>query len=176
MTQFLLKEEMNLFVGDDPDASNHLTLSELALPKLEETNFDFQGGGAAFGLNMKGGGFKPLAASFKLAGVNLDVMKYFQLDETNTPFTALSAMRDQLTGALKPAKAIINGRLGTIEEDAFKKGEMSQHDYGITGIVHYELHIDGKELYYFDWARGIVRVDGVDKRAKVRSMLNIPGA
>lgn len=177
MSYMLIEEQGNLFVGDaDPNASLHLVLAEIALPKLEENFTEHNGGGAVMGLDI-GVGYKSLSASFKLVGHQDHVMKHFGLgSRVNQSFTYRGAMRDRVSGELKKAVAVITGRLATVEPETFKRGELKHHDYEIKGITRYELKVGGNELYLFDFVSSTWRIGGVDENADVRSILNIPGA
>lgn len=168
----LIMEAVNLFCGDhDPSASKHLTLSEMMLPNLQETFADHHAGGSKVKIEIPVG-IEKLESSFKLVGHDPALLSMFGLGATALKkFTGYSVLRDQRTGEAKKLMAIIQGRLGKIEGEAYKRGELQHHDYAIGGIVHYEQHIDGQEKVYWDFFSGDWRIDGVEQNADERAIL-----
>ena len=75
----------------------------------------------------------------------------------------------------KDVVAVMEGRLTKVEGEAMKKGDLSGHDYTISGIWFYRLSIGGTELYQISIDPPRRRVAGVDHFAGVRSALRIPG-
>lgn len=173
----LITEAMNLFVGDDdPANSKHLTLMSTKLPTMEEVTQTHHGGGAVGEIEVGGLGLKALQITFKLAGKDPQVMRQFGLGSRSVmPYTAYGAIRDKRTGTYQELKVIAEGRLGRIEDDEFKRGELQGQDHVINEIMHYEVHWGGAELWFYDWKTTTWRVDGVSQNAAVRNILRIPG-
>jgi uncharacterized protein len=174
MSTMLTMEQVNLFAGDaDPSKSKHLTISELKLPDLAETFVDHNAGGSRVGIEI-GMGIEKLTAPFKLNGVDPDMIKHFGLGtRIFENFTAYGVLLDQRTGVRKEAKALMNGRLGRAAPDTFQKGDLLGFDYAINSIMHYELHIDGEELIFFDFFTNGWRVGGVDQNSDINRILRI---
>ena len=175
MSDINIMEAANLFCGDhDPTASKHLTLSELQLPNLQEIFADHHAGGSLVGIEVPVG-IEKMVASFKLLGEDPELMGQFGLSGRGSKrYTAYGVIRSRRTGNAIQSKAIMEGRLGKVEGEAFKRGEARSHDYGINGIVHYELHIGGQEKLYWDFFTAEWRVDGVRQNADEARMLNLP--
>lgn len=171
---FYMMEAANLFCGDhDPTASKHLTLTELQLPALNEIFQDHLPGGSKFQIEI-GLGVEKLLPTFKLAGTDPDVLSLFGLGtRIKNTFTAYGVIRDQRTGNALEAKAIIGGRLGSIEAETFQRGEMHGHDYAINAVTHYELWWAGKEKFYMDFFASEWRVDGVSQNSAENRILRI---
>jgi P2 family phage contractile tail tube protein len=175
MSNIFLMEAANMFVGDeDPTASKHLTLDEMALPKLEEITQDHHPGGSLVQVEVSLGVSK-LEPSFKLAGWDPQVLSEFGLGaRARKKFTCYGSIRNKREGTLIEVKAIIEGRLGTVEPDAFKRSELQGHQYAIKEVMHYELFFDGGEKYYWDFFTTDWRVDGKSQNADERSILRVP--
>ncbi len=172
--KFLVLEAVNLFCGDhDPTASKHLTITELQLPNLQEKYQDHHPGGSRVAIEI-GLGIDKLAATFKLAGFDPELYTQFGVgSRSKNTFTGYGVLRDKRSGAVSQAKAVMRGRLGQIEADAFQRGELTGHNYGINEILHYELHIAGKEILYWDFFTQVLRQDGIDQNADERRILGI---
>lgn len=171
---FFVMEAANLFCGDhDPEASKHLTLTELQLPTLQEMYQDHHPGGSRVAIEV-GLGIEKLTATFKLAGFDPDLYTQFGVnDRAQNTFTAYGVLRNKRTGAQSQAKAIMRGKLGQIEADAFQRGELAGHNYGINEILHYELYVGGAEKLYWDFFTQEFRQDGRDQNATERRLLGI---
>jgi P2 family phage contractile tail tube protein len=176
MSTIYLMEAANLFCGDDdPTASKHLTLTELQLPNLQEAYQDHQPGGSRVQIEVAVG-IQKLEASFKLAGWDPDLLAQFGLGASaRKKFTAYGVIRNKRSGAAIEAKAVLEGRLGAASPEAFTRGEMQGFDYSISEILHYELHFEGTETYYWDFFTSDWRVNGVSQNADERTILRIPG-
>lgn len=173
---FLIMEAANLFCGDhDPKASKHLTLAEIQLPNLQEAYQDHHPGGSPVGIEVAVG-VQKLEPTFKLAGSDPDLLTQFGIGSRyKKNFTAYAVLRDKRTGEAIEQKAIIEGRIGKIEGEAFKRGEMQSHDYAINEVTHYELWIGGKEKFYWDFFTAEYRLDGVSQNSDERDILRING-
>ena len=176
MSNLYVMEAANLFVGDhDPTKSLHLQLTELALPNMEEMFQDHHPGGSRTQIEVAVG-INKLTSSFKLAGWNPDVMSQFGLGEkARRMFTGYGVIRDKRAGTAIEAKAILEGRLGKNEAEAFQRGELQGHDYAINEVMHYELWFNGEEKYYWDFFSTEWRVNGVAQNADELSILGISG-
>lgn len=167
-------EAVNLFAGDhDPTASKHLTITEMQLPNLQEMYQDHHAGGSKVQIEVAVG-IQKLEPTFKLTGWDPDLLVQFGLGSGRTKvFTAYGVIRNKRTGEAIEAKAIIEGRLGKIEAEAFQRGELQAHDYAINEVVHYELWFADREKLYWDFFSTDWRLDGVSQNADERSILRI---
>jgi len=125
MSNIYIMEAANLFCGDEnPTASKHLTLTELQLPNLQEITQDHHPGGSRVQIEVALG-IQKLEASFKLAGWDPDLLTQFGLGATaRKKFTAYGSVRDKRNGVAIEAKAVLEGRLGTANPEAFQRGEL----------------------------------------------------
>lgn len=170
-----IMEAANLFCGDtDPSKSNHLTLSELKLPSLEENLVDHVAGGAPVGVEIDTH-INKLEASFNLAGWSTNVMTMIgQSTVAAQTFTAYGVIRDRRSGKAIEAKAIIGGRLSKVSPAAFKRGDLQHHEYAIRSIMHYDLFMEGIEIYAWDFFLNQRRIGGIDINADLNQILRIP--
>jgi P2 family phage contractile tail tube protein len=167
-------EAVNLFCGDDdPNASKHLTLSELKLPDLTETFADHKPGGGRVGIEIAVG-VEKLNAPFKLNGFDPQLLTQFGLNaRVSNNYTAYGVIKDQRTGRSIEQKALIEGRLGKVAGDAFQHGELQGYEYAIHGITHYEFYFDGQEKVFWDFFTNIWRIDGTDQNAETNAILRL---
>jgi P2 family phage contractile tail tube protein len=172
----IVHEATNLFVGDDgPNNSKHLNLDTIKLPTLEEVTQTFYPGGGIGEIEVGGLGLKALESTFKIKGYDPQIMSQFGLgSRERKPFTVYGAARDKTGNKAKELKAIMRARLGRIDGDELKRGDLMGHDHKLHEVWHYELYWDGVEKYYYDFERNIWRVDGIDQNADVNNILRIP--
>jgi len=135
MSTIYIMEAANLFCGDhDPTASMHLTLADLKLTPLQEMYQDHHAGGSRVHIEVALG-IQKLEPTFKLNGWDPDLLTQFGLGSARSKvFTAYGVVRDKRTGAALEAKAILEGRLGKIEPDAFQRGELQGHDTNARNV------------------------------------------
>lgn len=171
-----IMEAANLFAGDhDPTKSKHLTLTELQLPALQEMYQDHHPGGSPVGIEVAVG-VQKLEPTFKLSGWDPDLLTQFGVgSRTKRVFTAYGVIRNKRTGEAIEAKAVIEGRLGKVEGEAFRRGEMQSHDYAINEVTSYALWFNGQEKFYWDFFTAEYRLDGVSQNADERNILRIGG-
>ena len=77
----------------------------------------------------------------------------------------MGVVRDKKTGRALEAKTIIEARMTAIKPDEFKRGDMYGHDHELSEVMHYELHFDGNEKFYFDFWTNAKRINGTDHNA-----------
>ena len=176
MSTLYILESANLFCGDaDPTKSKHLTIQELKLPALQAQYQDHMAGGAPVGIEIETGINKP-EPSFKLVGHDPDLLRQFGLgSRIRHTYTAYSVVVDRKTGRKIERKAIIEGRLGKMEEDAFKKGDLIATDYSINEVMHYEVWFDKQEMLYWDFFTNTWRINGSDENSDTNRILRVTG-
>ncbi len=168
---------VNLYVGDEgPETSSkHLLLEEFKLPSIEEQVESFRPGGVDLEYEVPVG-LNKLEASFKFKGMDPHTMGYFGIGYgERRRFTAYGALFNETDGAWKDAVAVIEGRLGQVEGDAWKKGDLAGQDYKISSIWFYRLSIGGEEIYQIGVNPPVRIVRGVDHYARTRDLLRIRG-
>jgi len=110
-----------------------------------------------------------------LNGWDPDLLTQFGLGSSRSKvFTAYGVIRDKRTGAALEARAILEGRLGKIEPDAFQRGELQGHEYAINEVMHYELWFADKEKLYWDFFATDWWIDGVSQNDDERRILRVP--
>lgn len=164
----------NLFCGDhDPTKSKHLTLDSLKLPSLEEEYAEHKPGGALVGVEF-GLGIKKFEPTFKLAGFDPDLLTQFGLSSRiRNVFTAYGVITDRRSGREIEARAVMEGRLGKVAPDEFKRGDLMGHDYAVNEMMHYAFYFDGKEKIFWDFFENAWRVDGVDQNRGSNAILRV---
>lgn len=175
MSTLYVIEAANLFCGDhDAQNSKHLAIQELKLPTLQAIYSDHHAGGARVQIEIEVG-VQKLEPSFKLVGFDPNLLVQFGVGtKLKRLYTAYGQVLDRRTGQSMELKALMEGRLGKVEGDAFQRGELMAHDYAINEVTHYELHFNGQEKLYWDFFSNSWRVDGVDENAAQNTILRVP--
>lgn len=168
-------EAANLFMGDhDPEADNALTLETIQLPALEQTMIEYNPGGGIGAANFATTMLGALAMPFKLRGMDPDRIGLFGLGSNRRRiFTGYGAVRNKRDNTGIKAKFIVEGVIGSISATEFARGSGIDFDYKIAEVVNYQLWMDEREVYYYDWFNKVFRVDGVDEYAETRSLLGL---
>lgn len=148
----------------DPSKANWLNLESVKIPMLQEKTTETSGGGAAISLRMGMGIFEPIDFTFKLRGINPDVMnKLMPPGRVRRSYTVRGNVRDIEGNRQFPLEAVLRGRMTKVDMGEFSRESGVSTDYQIDEIVFYQLMLDGKEKYYIDQfvGPGGIRIDGV---------------
>jgi len=169
-------EEANLFCGagaSDSAHSNHLILTELKLPGLDQQYVDHRGSGSPVAIELSTI-MGRLECTFMLVGFTPQVMELLRSwSATSQWFTAYGVIRDQVTGDLAQAAAAIKGQLARVDPQNWRRGDILHTAYSIRAIRHYELQIAGEQIYYWDFAENTFIVDNIDQNLQINSYLNV---
>src|SRR5215207_2818450 len=170
-----LMEAANLFCGDaDPSLSNHLTISDLKLPELAENYVDHRPGGAPLAVEIDTH-MNRLESTFTLAGWQPQVQTMIGLSTTaNQVFTAYGVIRDRRNGRALEGKAVMQGRLGRVNPQNWRRGDLQSHEYAIRAIMHYALWLEGEEMFFWDFFLNTRRTGGIDVNRDINRILRIP--
>lgn len=170
-----IQEGVNLFVGDDgPDNNKKLNLLSIKLPTMEEIGQTHHAGGAIGEVEVGGLGLKALQATFKVAGYDPQIMSQFGLGRKGRlPYTCYGLIRDKKNNSAVEVKAVMHGRLGRVEGDDFKRGDLLGHDHMLHEIWRYEVTFNKKEVYFYDFLTSDWRVEGVDQYREESAILRL---
>lgn len=173
--KLLVLEAVNLFVGDhDPEATNHLTLQSLALPTLDRVTVNHLGGGAPGEVEWSMNALRAIQPTFKLLGYTESTYREFGVGTAQvSKFTGYGVLRNKVNGTTIQAKTVIRGVLGRVAPDQFERAGAFGHDHSITEVTHYELHVGGKEWFYWDYFTTTLRQFEQDSLAESRILLGI---
>ena len=156
----------NLFVDGTSYAG---VATQLTLPKLKVKTEDYRAGGMDAPVKMDIG-LEAMDASFSMAGVAKDVLKFFGLaDATAFKGTFRGAFRDQ-KGDVVAAVATFAGMLNEIDMGDWKTGEKGETKYTVN-CSYYKLEVGGATVFEIDPVAGIRTINGTDQLAKVREAL-----
>lgn len=174
----LTMEAANIFCGvaepSDPANSNHLRLTDVKLPGLDEQYVDHRAAGAPVAIEIDTV-FARLECTFTLAGWSTDVAALIaQWGNNVNQFWVFGALRDRVTGNVLQGRASIYGRLGRADPQMWRRGDVSHWAYAIRGIVRYNLKVDqNAPVYEFDYFNNVFNVGGTAVTLQVNQALNL---
>lgn len=153
-----------IYIGDTGlDGAEYLSINSVKIPALKEVTKDHQGGGASMGISLGMGLIEKLELTFKLQGINPTTMvKFMSPARRRIDYTIRGSYRDLTSQNEYPVKAIVNGRMMSVEAGEFQRDQGIETDYMIGEIFRYQLWLDGIEKFYFDYPAGPagIRIDG----------------
>ncbi|CDZ43104.1 Phage major tail tube protein [Neorhizobium galegae bv. officinalis] len=113
-------------------------------------------------------GFEGLEFSFKMPGLDPQVLKLFGLRPgVETPFMITGATVDE-DGTTHSAVMTIRGSLYKPDHGTWKGGDMAENDNAVA-VNYYKLEIDGNEIYEMDDFD--FKVGGVSQYGDIRNAL-----
>lgn len=176
-------EEANLFCGKestDNSVSLHLKLSEVKLPAMDELFQEHRSTAAPVALEVNTI-FARLECSFTIVGMDPQVYTAIapafesgQWNEDLMWFDMYGVVRDQLSGEIIKGHAKFNGRLGGVDPQAWRRGDLFHTACAIQGLRHYELSLDEESLYFWNFFSNTLIVGGVNRTAGINNTLHIP--
>lgn len=171
---FWTLEDANLFCGSQPQttgASNHLILTEMKLPAIDQQYADHRATGASISAEINTV-IARLECPFVMLGMTPQVMGLISSwDQQSNWFTAYGVIRDQVTGEAAQAAAVIQGQLGRADPQNFRRGDVMHTNYSIRKVIHYELQIAGTSVYLWDFATNTLIVYGIDRNLVINNFL-----
>ena len=113
-------------------------------------------------------GFEKLEFSFKMPGMDPQIMKVFGLAPgTETPFMITGALVSE-DGTTHSAVMTIRGFLKSADPGTWKPGDMSENDLSCA-VHYYKLEIDGEVLIEMDDFD--VSIGGVSQHGDIRNAM-----
>src|ERR1019366_977209 len=89
-------------------------------------------------------------------------------------FSLYGMLRNRLNGTTQQISAVVWGMLSRAAPSEFERANLNTIEYGIHALTHYELIIDGVQIYFWDMATNSMIIGGVDIMADQNSALMIP--
>lgn len=146
----LSMEAANIFCGNNGD-SNHLRLSSVHLPSIEEMYVDHRAGGAPVAIEVDVC-LSRLQCDFRLTGWTPNVDRLISAWSSGSNiFRFYGAVRSRTTGKVYQAYASMFGRLGKAQPAMWQRGALNASDYSIRGIINYQLTIAGTQVFRWDF-------------------------
>lgn len=178
VTPLLTMEAANIFCGvqqpDNINNSNHLRLTDVKLPGMDEQYVDHRAAGAPVAVEIDTV-FARLECTFTLAGWNEQVAELTASWGVGpNQYWIFGALRDRVTGDVYQARAAIYGRMGRADPQLWRRGDIAHWAFSIRGITRYTLTVgNDAAIYDWDYFGNDFFVGGVDRLAQINAALNL---
>jgi phage tail tube protein FII len=165
-------EAVDVRRADQPDSSRAITVNRLVLPPIRRKTSGYAPGGGVGEVNFTFPQIDPVEPTFELKGLDPDIMRHLgfaagQYDK----WVFAGSVRKKQGGAAIPSRAIIQGVVAAWEPDEFSTGEFFGCNHVLQEVTHYEFHLDGEELWYWDFYEREGRSGGVSWFSDTRTAL-----
>lgn len=170
-------EEANLFCGkeaSDQSASLHLKLADVKLPAIDEQYAEHRSLAApiAFEINTI---LARLECTFSIVGFEPQVYGLpASWNEDQMWFDMYGVVRDQLTGEIIKGHAQFHGKLGRVDPQDWRRGDLFHTACSIQGIRRYVFALGDEQIYYWDFFTNTLIVRSDNRTADINEALNIP--
>lgn len=172
MQPLYVLEAVDVRRADQPDSSRALTISKLGLPAIKRMNAEHNPGGGVGKVNFVFPQIEQVEPKFELKGIDVDIIRSMGLAAgQQDKWIFAGAYRDKRTGRVLAGRAIIRGVVSEWEPDEQAAGEFFGCNYMLQEVTHYELTLDGQELWYWDWYEREGRGGGQSWFSDVRAAL-----
>jgi hypothetical protein len=143
----------------------------MKVPAMDAQFTDHRAGGAMVNIEVNNM-MARLESTFVLLGLTPQVMSIVNSwSYNNRWFSAFGVIRDQLSGDVAQAAALIQGQLGRADPQNWTRGNVLHTTYAIRGIIHYELFVAGVQTYLFDYGSNTLQVGNEDQTAVINQLL-----
>lgn len=166
-------EAVDVRRADEPDSSRARTIEKLVLPSIKRKTVEFTAGGGIGTVNHVLPQIDAPEPAFAVKGLDVDVLTRFGFGAgSHDKWVFSGAVRNKSAGGRMLAfRAIIQGIVAEWAPDEFSAGEFLGCNHTIHEVTHYELILDGRELWYWDEEELEARSGGVSWFAEIRNAL-----
>jgi len=153
---------------DEPNDSRANLISKLTIPGLTFVTASHSPGGGVMGVDFTMPRIEAPEPAFGSKGVDTSVFKGMG---ARSRWVFAGSYRDKMKKRDVPGRAIIEGAISAWEPDESDPSDFQGCNHVFKEVVHYEFHLDGKELFYVDFWERVLRVDGKDLWESTRNAL-----
>jgi phage tail tube protein FII len=165
-------EAVDVRRADEPESSRARTINRLALAAIVRKKVEFTAGGGIGTVNYTLPMIDAPQPKFSVKGLDVDVMTRMGFaGGLHDKWVFSGAVRDKRAGKVLPFRAVIQGVVSEWTPDEFTAGDFLGCDHSIDEVTHYELTLDGKELWYWDEDEQEARSGGISWFAEIRNAL-----
>ena len=154
--------------AETPGTSRVHTIAKLTIPPIKFANAGHNPGGGVIAVDFTLPRIEALEPKFMCKGLDTDVFGGLGARDR---WVFAGAYKDKRTGLDVPGRAIIEGAVTQWEPDESDPVDFQGCNHALTEVTHFELTLDGKELFYIDFWERQLRRDGVDMFEGVRGAL-----
>lgn len=149
-------------------SSRPIILAKLTMPALKFITASHTPGGSVMGAEFAMPRIEAPEPAFAVKGFDIDA---FGGMGTRDRWVFAGSYRNKLTNRAEPGRAIIEGAIVEWEPDESDPEEFKGCNHVIREVTHYELLLNGEEMFYVDLWERVLRTGGTDLFAEDRRAL-----
>jgi phage tail tube protein FII len=153
-----------------PGTSRAIIISSLTMPSLVFATAEHNPGGGVMAANFALPRIEAPEPAFNAKGIDTEIFTGMGQSDR---WTFAGSYRKAGPGGsgVVPARAIIEGAITSWEPDESDPADFQGCTHSFAEVTHYELTIDGQELFYVDMWERVMRLGGKDLMAPHRQAL-----
>lgn len=145
--------------------------SKIKLPQLKVITEELLAGGMAAAIDVDMAAVEKMELKATLLEPKTEVLTLFGLGNGNEkPYTFRSALKGK--GAAESLVVKVKGNLNDIDISDIERKKPTETEVMIS-LTQFGLFRSGKELIFIDAEAGIIRVNGVNKRGDINTILGV---
>jgi len=148
--------------------SRATTISKMVIPPIKLMTANHNPGGGVMSVDFSMPRTEPIEPAMEIKGFDIDIFRGYGVTDR---WAFAAALRNKRTNADVPFRAVIEGAITEWEPDEASPEEFVGCNHVFKEVTHYEIVLDGKELWYIDFWERIMRRNGQDLFAGVRQAL-----
>lgn len=163
---FLILTAVDVRRAEVAGSGRPLLIQKLVIPPIRFKTATRSAGGGVMDVEYMQERLQPLEPALTVHGIDPDLMPG-QRDR----WTFSAAMRDRKTNRQVPVRAEIEGAIVEWSPEEADPAQFNGCNQMIKEVTHFELTVDGNELWYIDEEEREIRRNGVSLTADVRRAL-----
>lgn len=154
--------------AEQAGSSRATTISKLTVPPIKFMSANHNPGGGVMSVDYTLPRIEPLEPAFMSKGIDTDIFSGLGVRDR---WVFAGSYRDKKTNIAVPGRAVIEGAIVEWEPDESDPGEFQGCNHIFREVTHFELLLNGKELWYIDAEERVLRRNGQDLFAADRLAL-----
>lgn len=163
---FLILDSVDVRRAEVAGSGRPLILQKFVIPPVRFKTMTRSAGGGVVDIDYMQKKVQPLEPAFMVFGIDRDVMPNLR-----DRWTFAAAMRDRKTNKAVAVRCEIEGAIVEWTPDEIDPGAFNGCNHLIKEVTHFELSIDGQEIWYIDEDEREIRQNGASLMADVRRAL-----
>lgn len=163
---YLILDSVDVRRAEVAGSGRPLILQKFVIPPVRFKTTTRSAGGGVVDIDYMQKRIQPLEPAFMVFGMDPDLMP-----NVRDRWTFAAAMRNRTTNKAVAVRCEIEGAIVEWTPDEADPGAFNGCNHLIKEVTHFELTIDGQEIWYIDEDEREIRQKGVSLTADVRRAL-----
>ncbi len=165
---FLVLHSVDVRRAEVSGSGRATIISKMVIPSIKFKTTTRSAGGGVMDIDYMQPRLQPIECGLMVHGIDTDLMPGMR-----DRWTFAGALRNVKTGASVALRCEIEGAIVEWSPDEADPAQFNGCNHSIKEVIHFELSLDGQEIWYVDELEGEIRSKGVSLTAADRRALGV---